>query len=197
MSRPVRLALFAVAGSWLLAVLLLGLHGLPAFGRCHGVYGLRVAEVEPPARHATDIVTALNFDLRAFDTLGEEFILFASVTGVALLLRHLRDEDESVEQTRGLDDHAFAGASDALRMMSVILILLLVALGAYLALHGQLTPGGGFQAGIVLAAGPLTIVLAGRYLAVKRLAGRWMDVSLESLEAIGAAAYVLIGLGGL
>jgi multicomponent Na+:H+ antiporter subunit B len=193
-SRRARLTLFCVAGTGLLVVLLIGLHGLPGFGHYDGVYGLRVAKVEPSARHATDLVTALNFDLRAFDTLGEEFILFASVAGVALLLRHLRDEDETVERSAGLEDHTFAGASDSLKLVSLILIPLLVALGAYLALHGQLTPGGGFQAGVVLAAGPLAIMLAGRYLALKRVAPEW---ALESVEAIGAAAYALIGLGGL
>jgi multicomponent Na+:H+ antiporter subunit B len=196
-SRRGRLTLFAVAGAALLVVLVIGLRGVPAFGDYHGVYGLRVDRIEPPLRHATDIVTALNFDLRAFDTLGEEFILFASVAGVALLLRQLRDEDEKLDVSRGIDDHTFAGASESLRVLSLVLVPLLVAAGAYLAFHGQLTPGGGFQAGVVLAAGPLAILLAGRYVAVKRLAGRWMEVSLESLEAIGAAAYVLIGLGGL
>jgi multicomponent Na+:H+ antiporter subunit B len=185
--------LFAVAGSGLLAVLVIGLHGLPPFG----AYGLLVSRIEPAARHATDIVTALNFDLRAFDTLGEEFILFASVAGVALLLRHLRDEDE-VEGSGGIEDARtrgrFAGASEALRVASLVLIPLLVSLGAYIVLHGQLTPGGGFQGGVVLAAGPLAILLAGRYLALKRMAPDW---ALEALEAIGAASYALIGLGGL
>ncbi len=194
MSRRVRLLLFACAGPGLLAVLLIGLHGLPAFGDFHGVYGLLVDHVEPGQRHATDVVTALNFDLRAFDTLGEEFILFASVSGVALLLRHLRDEDEDLESSRSVADHRFAGASDALRVLSLVLIPLLVSLGVYLALHGALTPGGGFQAGVVLAAGPLVILLAGRYLALKRVAPRWM---LEAADATGAAAYALIGVGGL
>ena len=194
MSRRGRIGLFLIAGAGLLAVLLVGLHGLPAFGHYHGIYGLRVHEVEPKDRHATDLVTALNFDIRAFDTLGEEFILFASVTGVALLLRHLRDEDEDTEQARGIEEHTFAGASDALRTLSLLLIPLLIALGAYLALHGQLTPGGGFQAGIVLAAGPLAILLAGRYLALKRVAPQW---ALEALDSIGATAYALVGLGGL
>jgi multicomponent Na+:H+ antiporter subunit B len=193
-SRRVRLLLFACAGPGLLAVLLIGLHGLPAFGDFHGVYGLLVDHVEPGQRHATDVVTALNFDLRAFDTLGEEFILFASVSGVALLLRHLRDEDEDVESSRSVADHRFAGASDALRVLSLVLIPLLVSLGVYLALHGALTPGGGFQAGVVLAAGPLAILLAGRYLALKRVAPQWM---LEAADATGAAAYALIGVGGL
>ena len=160
--EPTRaLGLFAVAGPGLAAVLLIGLHGLPSFGHYHGIYGLLVDRIElPELRHATDIVTALNFDIRAFDTLGEEFILFASVAGVALLLRHLRDEERS-ERSRGIEDHRFAGASDALRLTSLLLIPLLVALGGYVVLHGALTPGGGFQGGIVLAAGPLAILLAG------------------------------------
>jgi multicomponent Na+:H+ antiporter subunit B len=193
-SRRARLLLFAGAGPGLLAVLLIGLRGLPAFGDFHGLYGIVVDHVEPGQRHATDVVTALNFDLRAFDTLGEEFILFASVSGVALLLRHLRDDDEEVESSRSGADHRFAGASDALRVLSLFLIPLLVSLGVYLALHGALTPGGGFQAGVVLAAGPLAILLAGRYLALKRVAPQWM---VEASDAAGATAYALIGLGGL
>jgi len=193
MSRRVRLGLFAFAGPGLLAVLLIGLHGLPAFGHYRNVYGLLVDKVEPGLRHATDIVTALNFDIRAFDTLGEEFILFASVAGVAVLLRHLRGEEEA-EQARGIEDHRFAGASPSLQLTSLILIPLLFALGAYLLLHGQLTPGGGFQAGVVLAAGPLAILLAGRYFALKRMAP---ESALELVESVGAGGYALIGLGGL
>ena len=92
MSRRVRLGLFALAGPGLATVLLIGLRGLPPFGHYHGIYGLLLDRIEPKLRRATDIVTALNFDIRAFDTLGEEFILFASVAGVALLLRQMRDE---------------------------------------------------------------------------------------------------------
>jgi len=67
-------------------------------------------------------------------------------------------------------------------------------LPAYLVFHGQLTPGGGFQGGIVLAAGPVAILLAGRYLSMKRIAPKLL---IESSDALGAASYALIGLGGL
>lgn len=193
MSRRVRLGLFALAGPGLATVLLIGLRGLPPFGHYHGIYGLLLDRIEPKLRRATDIVTALNFDIRAFDTLGEEFILFASVAGVALLLRQMRDEEQE-GVSRGIEDHRFAGASDGLRVTSLILIPLLVSLGAYVILHGALTPGGGFQGGIVLAAGPVAILLAGRYLSLKRVAPNW---ALESLEALGAAGYTMIGLAGL
>jgi multicomponent Na+:H+ antiporter subunit B len=192
-SRRARLILFGLAGPGLAAVLLLGLHGLPAFGHYHGIYGLLVDKVEPGLRHATDIVTALNFDIRAFDTLGEEFILFGSVTGVAVLLRRLRSDGSGTSAHEG-DEHRFAGASASLQLTSLILIPLIVALGAYVVLHGQLTPGGGFQGGIVLAAGPMAIMLAGRYFGLKRLAPEW---ALEATDSLGAIGYALVGLGGL
>jgi multicomponent Na+:H+ antiporter subunit B len=192
-SDRARLGVFVVGAGVLLAVLLIGMGGLPSFGDYHGSYGQAVERVELGARHATDYVTALNFDLRAFDTLGEEFILFASVAGVALLLRQMRDEEED-ERRQRLDDHRFRDASDSLRVLSLVLIPMIVALGIYLALHGALTPGGGFQAGVVLAAGPVMILLAGRYLTLKRLAPDW---ALEALEAAGASSYAMIGIGGL
>jgi multicomponent Na+:H+ antiporter subunit B len=193
MSRRARLLMFAVAGPGVAAVMLIGMHGMPAFGHYHGVYGLLITKIEVPERHATDLVTALNFDIRAFDTLGEEFLLFASVAGVSLLLRRLRDEREDT-RARGIEDHSFAGASAGLQLASLFLIPLLVALGCYVVIHGALTPGGGFQGGIVVAAGPLAILLAGRYFAMKRVAPEWM---LEASEALGAAGYALMGFAGL
>ena len=193
MSRRARLALFALAGPGLAAVLVLGFRGLPDFGEYHGVYGLVVNGVELSERHATDMVTALNFDLRAFDTLGEEFILFASVVGVTLLLRHMRIEEER-SLARSEAGHRFGGASDALRATSVVLIALLVSLGGYVVLHGALTPGGGFQGGVVLAAALLIVLLAGEYLVMRVVAPHAL---VEFGEAAGAASYALIGLGGL
>jgi multicomponent Na+:H+ antiporter subunit B len=195
-TRGVRLGLFLVAGAGLLAVLVIGFNGLPSFGHAQELYGAVVNRTEPTLRHATDIVTALNFDIRAFDTLGEEFILFASVTGVTLLLRHLRDEagDAGDQSSAGIEEHRFAGASEGLKLSSLVLIPMVMAFGAYLVFHGQLTPGGGFQGGVVLAAGPIAILLAGRYLSMKRVAPKRVA---ESADAVGAVAYAMIGLGGL
>jgi multicomponent Na+:H+ antiporter subunit B len=211
MSRSARLTMAGVAGAGLMAVLVIGFTGLPAFGDAHEIVGEVVNLTEPTLRHATDVVTSLNFDIRAWDTLGEEFILFTSVTGVALLLRTMRDEEDTDEEeeqeaqeheekpqhgqtTPGIEDHRFAGGSDALRAMSLVLTTLLVAFGLYLVFHGHLTPGGGFQGGVVLAAGPLSILLAGRYVSMKRVAPQRL---LEAADALGASGYALIGLGGL
>jgi multicomponent Na+:H+ antiporter subunit B len=190
-SRRARLGLFALTGPLLMAVLVLGFRGLPGFGGYRGVYGFIINGVELGERHATDMVTALNFDLRAFDTLGEEYILFASVVGVAVLMRLVRAGEDRASSP---EEHRFANASDAVRVLSLVLMPLLLALGVYVVIHGALTPGGGFQGGLVLAAGPLALLLAGRYLALRHLAPDWV---LEALETIGAGGYALLGLAGL
>ena len=193
MSRRGRLVMFVLAAAGFGVVLVLGLAGLPAFGDYKGVYGNVINGIGVTERHATDLVTALNFDFRAFDTLGEEFILFTSVLGVVLILRQMRGEEDRPSQHEA-EEHSFAGASAALRALSLVLIPLLVVLGVYIVVHGALTPGGGFQGGVILAAGPLAVFLAGRYLRMKTVAPTIVE---ELGDALGAAGYALVGLGGL
>ena len=193
MSRTARLLLFGVAAAGFGVVLVYGLAGLPAFGHYQGVYGRVVDGIGVTERHATDLVTALNFDFRAFDTLGEEFILFASVLGVVLILRQLRGERERPNQEEAAE-HQLAGASEALRALALVLVPSLLALGVYIVVHGQITPGGGFQGGVILATGPLAVFLAGRYLRMRIVAPHTV---VEIGDAIGAVGYGLVGLGGL
>jgi multicomponent Na+:H+ antiporter subunit B len=192
-SRTGRLLLFGIGAAGFGVVLVLGLAGLPAFGHYQGVYGRVIDGIGVTERHATDLVTALNFDFRAFDTLGEEFILFASVLGVVLILRQLRGERERPNQEEA-DQHQLAGASEALRALSLVLVPSLLAIGVYIVVHGQITPGGGFQGGVILATGPLAVFLAGRYVRMRIIAPHTV---VEIGDAVGAIGYGLVGLGGL
>ncbi len=193
MSPRVRLWFFALGGAGLAAVLVIGFTGLPDFGNYHGVYGQVIDGVGVTLRHATDLITALNFDIRGFDTLGEEFILFASVLGVVLILRELRGEHAQPYEEEA-EEHQFVGASEALRSLALLLIPVVIALGIYIVVHGQLTPGGGFQGGVILAAGPLPIFIAGRYMRMKAIAPQRL---IELGDSLGAVGYALIGLSGL
>ncbi len=193
MSRRARLLLFAVAGAAFGVVLVYGLGGLPDFGHYHGVYGRVLNGIGVSERHATDLVTALNFDIRGFDTLGEEFILFGSVLGIVLILRDVRGEQERPRREES-DEHSFGDASEALRALAMLLIPGLIAIGVYIVVHGQLTPGGGFQGGLILAAAPLAVLLAGRYMRMKIVAPTTL---VEIGDALGAAGYALVGLSGL
>ena len=88
MKSRARTLLFLISALGLAAVFVCGFRDLPPVGDYRGPYGYAVTQVAIYERHATDVVNAINYDYRAFDTLQEEFILFASVLGVLLLFRH-------------------------------------------------------------------------------------------------------------
>jgi multicomponent Na+:H+ antiporter subunit B len=193
MSERARISLFAIGAAGLAALLAWGMSGLPSFGGFDGAYALLIDHVVVAQRHATDAVTAVNFDYRAMDTLGEEFILFTSVVGLAVLLREQRSEHER-PPAQASEEHRFQGTSYALRALTLLLVGPMVVLALYVDSHGALTPGGGFQGGVVGAAGLLLVFLGGGYLTMRRLSPHAL---VELAEASGAAGYALIGLGGL
>jgi multicomponent Na+:H+ antiporter subunit B len=189
MTPKVRLAIFATAALAFAAIL----WNAEAPIQPSDVYADFVNRVTVPERQITDAVTAVNFDIRGFDTLGEEFIMFASVLGVALLLRRQRDEWDGppVDRARG---RQVPPPSDAIRILTVALIGPLVLFGIYVVVHGQATPGGGFQGGVILATAPLLMYLAGEYESLCRVAPRWL---VETGESIGAGGYAIIGAAAM
>src|SRR3954468_4155114 len=145
------MALFLPAAAVLAFGLLWAFADLPAFGHYSGIYGLALEHVAVAQRHATDIVGAVTFDYRGFDTLGEEFILFAAAVGCAILLRAQRGE-RAVEDATGRADRSADVVARPVRALGAALVAPTVVLGAYVVAHGHLTPGGGFQGGVILAA---------------------------------------------
>jgi multicomponent Na+:H+ antiporter subunit B len=178
------------------ALLGAGLSGLRPAGQGRSAYGDLLASRALPERRAQDAVAAVNFDYRAFDTLGEEFILFAAVAGVATVLRQRQDEVEAPPRPR--EDRSGARqpppTSAAIRVLGAGLAGITVAFGLYVAAHGQVSPGGGFQGGVVLATAPLVVYLSSEAPVFLRVAPRWL---VELGEGVGAAAFVGVGLVGL
>jgi len=184
-SRRSRLGLFLFSAAGLGALLFWGVAGLPDFGHYRGPYGYVLNAVAQPERHVTNVVSATVFDFRGFDTLGEEFILVAAVMGVALLLRDVRDEHGGQrDEVRG----------DALRLVGLGFVAALFVLGLYVVAHGPITPGGGFQGGVVLASAFALVYLAGEYHGYRKLVP---TPAVDFVEGTGAGAYAVIGLVSL
>ena len=205
MSRRTRLTLFLVAAGVLAAGLVHGLAGLPAFGHFHGVDGEMLNHVTVAQRRATDVITAINFDYRGLDTMGEEFILFAASVGLVVLLREQRDEREGNAETEAQEAEESAVSSGGpdgpaacpdplLPVIGRWAVAPIIVLGGYIVTHGQLTPGGGFQGGVVLAAAAIVLSAAVGRRAMRPLSG---TPAFEILEALGSGGYVLIGIAGL
>jgi multicomponent Na+:H+ antiporter subunit B len=138
-------------------------------------------------------VSAVNFEYRGFDTVGEEFILFMAATGVSTVLRHLRGERERSAVDDAID-RAVPPTSDAVRMVGLLFTGPAVVVGWWLASHAQSTPSGGFQGGVVLASGFILIYLAGQFLVFERVSP--VDIT-DAVEAVGAAGFVCIGLSAI
>lgn len=127
-----------------------------------------------------NIVTAIVADYRSFDTLGEVTVLFVSSLGVALLLG-------SKKQKRlELNFHP----NFMLRVGSRALFGIILMTGVYIAIHGHLTPGGGFPGGAMIASSVLLLYLADDEFRAK-------IKGFKMLESFAGTAYVLIGLTGL
>ncbi|HEY1579957.1 MAG TPA: MnhB domain-containing protein, partial [Terracidiphilus sp.] len=163
---------------------------LPPWGSYRGPYGDVISRVSVYERHATDIVNAINYDYRGFDTLGEEFILFTAVLGVMMLLRH-----EPGENTREVGKvHDRMRLSTTVRALALPAIVLTVVFGFDIGLHGQLTPGGGFQGGVILASALFLLYVCENTESFRRITSHsW----IESIEAVGAGSYAIIGLSPL
>ena len=185
MTRSARVFLFAISAAGLGALLLWGVAGLPDFGHYHHAYGRVLNSVALDERHVTNVVASVVFDYRGFDTLGEEFILFGAVIGVALLLR------EVAEQRPQRPD---AVRSDAVRLFGLAFAAALLLIGLYVVAHGILTPGGGFQGGVVLASAFALVYLAGDYRSYRNLTRR---AAVDFAEGIGAGGYAVIGVVSL
>lgn len=195
MNRKGRTVFFLISAAAFAGLYLWGLKGLPPMGHYRGPYGDVLNRVATYERHVTDIVTAVNFDYRGFDTLGEEFILFMSVVGGMVLLRRQREEQE--QESNGGDKSPERDAptpSDAVRVLTLGLVGPLVVFGLYIVAHGQLTPGGGFQGGVILATAPLLVYLAGDLKKFKQITSHTL---VEVAEAAGTGAFLAIGFAGL
>jgi multicomponent Na+:H+ antiporter subunit B len=185
--------LFLVAMAGLAVFLLWGMAGLPHFGTFAGAYSRLLNATAVSERAATNVVASITFDYRGFDTMGEEFILFAAVVGVAILLRAQRDEEEGQPEEEITGRHAPA-TSNAVRAVGLAFVGPIVVFGIYVVAHGHLSPGGGFQGGVVLATGALLVYLSGEYVTLRRVRPESL---IDAAESAGAGGYVLIGLLGL
>jgi multicomponent Na+:H+ antiporter subunit B len=184
-TRSLRIGLFATAASGLAALLLWSVAGLPDFGHYRHAYGRILNESAPSDRHVTNVVASVVFDYRGFDTLGEEFILFAAVMGLALLLREIEERRPHSREEVG---------SDALRLVGIGFAVALLVLGLYVVAHGYLTPGGGFQGGVVVASAFLLLYLAAGYRGFHVLSPR---PGVDFVEGTGAGAYAVVGIASL
>jgi multicomponent Na+:H+ antiporter subunit B len=129
---------------------------------------------------AANIVTSVVVSYRGFDTLGEITVLFIAAIGLGAVLTGITEKKARKIQPASLI--LYTGCR--------LLFPLILVFGAYVFIHGHITPGGGFQGGAIIASGFLLIYLGCREKRVSQKA-------FKLTESLGGLVFVVAGLLGL
>ncbi|MFP4000273.1 MAG: MnhB domain-containing protein [Thermoplasmata archaeon] len=84
--------------------------------------------------------------------------------------------------------------STVVRKSSKIISPFLFTYGAYLLIYGHLSPGGGFQGGVILAVGVILLLTSHGYTLVRKT---FRDRLVKVIESSAVIGIVLLGLSGL
>jgi energy-converting hydrogenase B subunit I len=157
-----------------------------------------------------NLVSAVLFDWRSFDTLGECLILVNSVIVVGMVfgrglfsLEFLKEaygkkqdnneqqkQEEEFEKTHTID----YGFTPLIKVLAMPMSIILMVLGVIVILGGHITPGGGFQGGALIAAAYILAILG---FGTKNCPINFSHHYLETLETFGALTFMILGLAGM
>lgn len=132
---------------------------------------------------AANIVTAIIVTYRGLDTLGEVTVLFLTAAIVGLVLARAKRRQPGAGPE-------LAPPGELLTTGTRLLLPLILLFGAYVFVHGHLTPGGGFQGGAILASGVLLLLLAAPL-------RRFSHGLIAVIESTAGVAFVFIGVLGM
>jgi len=165
---------FALSALFVLTVLNLLLANLPSKLRTAGDELLSLNTQEGVANTVTTVVVYF----RGFDTLGEITVLFIASLGIGLML----SENSRCEIK--------AQSNFMLKTASKLLFPIIILYGVYIMVYGHLSPGGGFQGGVIIASGVLLLLISRKNFEVPHSV-------IVLLETFAGVSYVLTGLIGL
>lgn len=186
------------------AVLIYATIDLPAFGSQDSPANSYVGAMYLQ-RTATDIdipnvVTAVLSSYRGFDTLGETAVVFAAGLAVSLLLGFgERSLSASHKPARANLKGVLLPANKAdhhvvLRVVAKVLIPIVMIYALYVHFHGELSAGGGFQAGTIFA---VAIVLYSLLFGITAALDAFPMIWARGIAAFGVLLYAGVGFWAL
>jgi len=165
---------FALSATLILSILNILLHNIPNSIETAGDKLLKINYDEGVANAVTTVVVYF----RGFDTLGEIAVLFIASLGIGLMLELNKRCDIKAE------------SNFMLQIGAKMLFPIIMLFGVYVMIYGHLSPGGGFQGGVIIASGILLLLISHHEFELPHSA-------ISLLEAFAGVSYVLIGLIGL
>ncbi|MEJ2256695.1 MAG: DUF4040 domain-containing protein [Woeseiaceae bacterium] len=171
--------------------------GMPSYGDPEAPVHVHVApwymEKTPEYIDIPNVVTAVLGSFRGYDTLGEVFVVFTAGIGVLFILG-VRPPSKTRGAAPVASDEAGLRHYLIPKVVVRLFIPFVLLFGLYVQFHGEYSPGGGFQAGAIIAASIiLYALLEGEERAMQVIPRR----VLNGLIAGGALLYGAVGLAGI
>ena len=125
-----------------------------------------------------NVVTAVLGSFRGYDTLGEVFVVFAACIGVLFILGvpPAGSQTPNGLKSAGLKHHLIP------QVVGRLLIPFIILFGLYVQFHGEYGPGGGFQAGALIATAIILYAL--------------LEGEVAALKAVPQAVLMGLVIGG-
>ena len=143
-------------------------------------------EKTPELMDIPNVVTAVLASFRGYDTLGEVFVVFVAMVGVLFVLSADSGRTGTVRAPDpGLRHHLIP------KVVGRLLLPFIILFGLYVQFHGEYGPGGGFQAGAIIATGLiLHALLEGEQAALRSVPAS----AMQALVVVGALLYGGVGV---
>ena len=136
-----------------------------------------------------NVVTAVLASFRGYDTLGEVFVVLTACIGVLFVLGTSQNiPPDRAPSPQGLRHHLIP------KIVGRLLVPFIVLFGLYVQFHGDFGPGGGFQAGAIIATGIMLYALLDGETAALTAVPRRL---LLGMVAGGAILYGAVGVASI
>ncbi len=143
-------------------------------------------ENTPELMDIPNVVTAVLASFRGYDTLGEVFVVFVAMVGVLFVLSGDQIRTGTIRASDpGLRHHLIP------KVVGRLLLPFIILFGLYVQFHGEYGPGGGFQAGAIIATGLiLHALLEGEQAALRSVPAG----AMQALVIVGTTLYGGVGV---
>lgn len=160
----------AIICSGVIFILLITVSFLPSFGDAdapiNNEVSTRYIEEGLAETGATNIVSGMILDYRAFDTLGESAVLFLASVSVFMLMKNTESHPEHGTVHRR---YRKVQRDPIVKNVAKYIIPFLLVFGIYIVLNGHLSPGGGFAGGSVMGASLILYSSAYGYESIRKV----------------------------
>ncbi|SHE33203.1 multisubunit sodium/proton antiporter, MrpB subunit [Marinitoga hydrogenitolerans DSM 16785] len=129
-----------------------------------------------------NIVSAIVLDYRFYDTFFEILVFTITIIGISYFMKFFKPNKSE-----------FSKPSVVLKVFSPVMFPITLLLGIYNTLTGHLYPGGGFNSGIILGTGVLSLALIKKYEDIEEIFEKSRIEEIKVLIPLFIIVYAIIG----